>query len=91
MKFSATDVSGIASQVAQELSDDLAVTGVTISGGDTGYAEVHLIVRGCHVQPCNLTVSVFRDVSEHALRDEITSNLRVHLDQRSQRTTTVDQ
>jgi hypothetical protein len=86
MKFSATDVSRIASQAAQELSDDLSVTGVTISGGDTGYAEVHIAVRGCHVQPCNVTVSVFRDVSEEALRQEITSNLRAHLDQRSQRT-----
>jgi len=90
MKFSATDVSRIASQVTEQLSDDLSVTGVTISGGDTGYAEVHLAVRGCHVQPCTVTLSVFRDVSETALRDEITSNLRVHLDQRSQRTTAVD-
>ena len=83
MKFSATDVSRIASQAAHEVSAVLSITGVTISGGDTGYTEVHVIVYGCHLEPCNMTLSVFRDVSEQVLRDEITSKLRAHLDQQA--------
>jgi hypothetical protein len=81
MKFSATEVSRIASQAAREVSDDLAVTGVTITGGDTGYTEVHVTVRGCHTEPCKLTLSVFRDVSEDALRLDIIAGLRAHLEQ----------
>lgn len=82
MKFNATEVSRIASQAAREVSADLAVTGVTITGGDTGYTEVHVTILGCHTEPCKLTVSVFRDVSEDALRHDILSGLRAHLEQR---------
>ena len=82
MKLSATEVSRIASQAASAVSSDLAVTGVTITGGDTGYTEVHVAIRGCHVEPCKVTVSVFRDVPEDVLHDDITTSLRAHLDQR---------
>ena len=84
MKFSASDVSRIASQVVQDVSSDLSVTGVGISGGDTGYTEVHVTVLGCHIKPCHLILSVFRDVSEDALRRDITTSLRAHLDRESQ-------
>lgn len=80
MKLSATDVSRIASQVVQDVSSGLSVTGVAISGGDTGYTEVHVTVLGCHAEPCHLILSVFRDVSEDTLRQDITTSLRAHLD-----------
>jgi hypothetical protein len=83
MKLSATDVSRIASQVIQDVSSELSVTGVGITGGDTGYAEVHVTVLGCHVEPCHLILSVFRDVSEDVLRRDITASLRSHLDRES--------
>jgi hypothetical protein len=82
MKLSATEVSRIASEAARDVSSDLAVTGVTITGGDTGYTEVHVAIRGCHVEPCKLTVSVFRDVAEDTLRGDIAASLRAHLEQR---------
>jgi hypothetical protein len=87
MKFPATDVLRIASQAAHDVSADLSVTGATTSGGDTGYSEVHITVVGCHVEPCHFVLSVFRDVSEEALRREITTSLRTHLEQRTPRTT----
>ena len=83
MKFSATDVSRIASQAAHEVSTELSVRGVTISGGDSGYTEIHVTVLGCHIEPCHMTLSVFRDVSEDALRRDITSSLRAHLERES--------
>ena len=83
MKFSATDVSRIAAQAAHEVSTDLSVTGVTISGGDSGYTEVHVTVLGCHTEPCHMTLSVFRDVSEDMLRRDITSSLLAHLERES--------
>jgi hypothetical protein len=83
VKFSATDVSRIAAQAAGEVSHDLSVTGVTISGGDSGYTEVHVTVVGCHTEPCHMVLSVFRDVSEDTLRLDITSSLRAHLGRES--------
>jgi hypothetical protein len=83
MKFSATDVSRIAAQAVHAVSTDLSVTGVTISGGDTGYTEVHVTVVGCHAEPCHLTLSVFRDVPEDTLRRDITSSVRAHLERQS--------
>jgi hypothetical protein len=82
MKLSATEVSRIAWQVAREVSADLSVIGVTTTGGDTGYTEVHLTILGCHTEPCKMTVSVFRDVSEGTLRNDIASRLRTHLEHR---------
>ena len=79
LKFSASEVSRIASRAAQDVSTTLSVTGVTISGGDSGYTEVHVTVAGCHAAPCQLTLSVFRDSSEAALHSDITSKLRAHL------------
>ena len=83
MKLSASDVSRIASQVVQDVTSDLSVAGVAISGGDTGYTEVHVTVLGCHTEPCHLILSVFRDVSEDTLRRDITASLRTHLDRES--------
>lgn len=83
MKLSATDVSRIASQVVQDMACDMSVTGVAISGGDTGYTEVHVSIVGCHAEPCHLILSVFRDVSEDTLRRDLMTNLRTHLDRDS--------
>ena len=80
MKLSATDVSRIASRAAGTVSADLSVTGVTISGADSGYTEVYVTFIGCHVEPCQVTLSVFRDVSEDVLRGEITAKLQAHRD-----------
>ena len=79
MKFSASDVSRIASQVVQDVSPELSVAGVAISGGDGAYTEVHVTVLGCHAEPCHLILSVFRDVPEDTLRHDITSSLHAHL------------
>jgi hypothetical protein len=79
MKFSATDVARIASQVVRDVSTDLSVVGVKTGGGDVGYTEVHVTVVGCHTEPCHLILSVFRDVSEDILRNDIAASLQAHL------------
>ena len=78
-KFSASDVSRIAARAARGVAESLSVTGVTISGGDSGYSEVHVTVGGCHTAPCHVVISVFRDVSEQVLHDTITAKLQAHL------------
>jgi len=79
MVLSATDVERIASEAAQTTSSSLAVSGVMFSGGGSGYSEVLITVRGCHAPPCQIALGVFRDIPEAALRDEIVTSLRRHL------------
>jgi hypothetical protein len=80
MVLSATDVERIASEVALKASPSLAVSGVTVSGGGASYSEVLITVRGCRAEPCQIALGVFRDSSEAALRDEIGTSLRRHLE-----------
>jgi hypothetical protein len=79
MVLSASDVERIASEAAQTTSSSLAVSGVTFSGGGSGYSEVLITVRGCRTPPCQIALGVFRDISETALREEIATSLRRHL------------
>jgi hypothetical protein len=78
MKFTATDVSRIAAQAAREVSSQFAVTGVTISGGDTGYSEVH-VSSADTADRGHLLLSVFRNLPEDAIRHDVTAQLRAHL------------
>ena len=75
------DVSRIAGEAARQESSDLRVTGVTFSAGGGDYVEVLIVVDRCHAAPCQITLGVFRSVSEDELRSEIATQVRRHVRQ----------
>ena len=80
--MSVTEITRVATEVARAEAPGLEVIGVSHAGGDGTYAEVLLRVRGCHKEPCQVSLGVFRDVSESDLRAEIGQKLRRHSEER---------
>src|SRR5688572_26478380 len=75
------DVTRIAKEAARAESESLIVAGVTLGGGaDSEYVEVLVNVQGCSASPCQVSIGTFRDLTEVALRAEISRKLREHLD-----------
>ena len=77
--LSVPDVTRIANEAIQAEHAGLDVVGVTHGEGGGQYAEVILRVQGCHKGPCQVSLGVFRDVSESALLAEITQKVRAHV------------
>jgi hypothetical protein len=75
------DVTRIATQVVRDQSLPLNVIGAVRGGDDSDYVEILLTVSGCASAPCQLTVGVFRNVSEEDLSTDIETRLRRHLDE----------
>ena len=80
--LSVPDVTRIANEAIQAEHAGLDVVGVTHGEGGGQYAEVILRVQGCQKYPCQVSLGVFRDVSESALRAEIAQKVRAHVDER---------
>ena len=74
-------ISRIAEAAAQRTSPHLEVTGVTINAGGSDYVEILFNIRGCHRQPCQVVLGVFRNLAESALESAIADQLRAHVDE----------
>jgi hypothetical protein len=72
-------VANIANDVARKENEKLQVVGVSPGEGDGNYTEIMMVVNGCRSEPCKISLGVFRDVSETALRAQITDKLHEHL------------
>jgi hypothetical protein len=84
--LSVTDVSRVASDAVRDEAHGFEVMGVFPGGSDSDYAEVLIRLQGCREEPCQMTLGVFRDVSESALREEIVAKVRRHYDEHHDRT-----
>ena len=74
------EVTRIAKDAARAESPSLRIAGVTFGGSaDSDYVEILVNIEGCRQSPCQLQMGTFRDLSEAALREEITRKLRDHL------------
>jgi hypothetical protein len=80
MPMTMAEVTRITEEAAREVSPDLQVVGVNLTGG-SGYTEILVTIRGCQTDPCTLTLGVFRDTSEAAMHNEIADVLRRHVTQ----------
>ena len=79
VSLSVPDVTRIANEAIQAEHAGFDVVGVTHGEGGGQYAEVILRVQGCNKHPCQVSLGVFRDVSESVLRAEITQKVRAHV------------
>ena len=84
VSLSVPDVTRIANEAIQAEHAGLDVVGVTHGEGGGQYAEVILRVQGCRKHPCQVSLGVFRDVSESVLRAEITQKVRAHVHERGE-------
>lgn len=73
------EVTRVATEAARQTSTDLEVVGVTLGAGGAEYVEVILNIRGCHQEPCQVALGVFRNHTVPALHNEIATKLREHL------------
>jgi len=73
------DVRRIVGDVAAEQPQPLDVVAAIPADRDSGYTEVILVVRGCHVEPCRMVLGVTRDASEVELRAAVRTMLLEHL------------
>jgi hypothetical protein len=80
MPLTMEEVTRISEDAAHDVSPDLQVVGVTLTGG-SGYTEILVTLRGCQAEPCQVAVGAFRDTSESAMRQEIVETLRRHVAQ----------
>ena len=71
-------IRAVATDLVDEQYDDVKVVGVRGSA-DSEYVEIHLIKAGCAIEPCRVTLGVFRDGDPAALRDAIADALRRRL------------
>jgi hypothetical protein len=76
MILSVADIARIASEAAEAASSRFSVAGVTVTGGSR-YSEILVAAGGAEIG--HISLGVFRDSSEAALREEITRTLRRHL------------
>ena len=60
----------------------LSVLGIVNGSGDSAYTEVLIHIRGCHAEPCQIALGVFRTTRESDLRREIAEKLHEHGDHR---------
>jgi hypothetical protein len=79
MRLDLKTVAEIANEVAREQNNKLEVVGVS-PAGDGNYTEIMIVVKGCRVEPCAISLGVLRDVgSQDELRATIAEKLRTHL------------
>jgi hypothetical protein len=82
MSMTFEDLERIAVEVAHDEADVLEVTGVTRGAAGSDYAEVLMRVRSCEGPPCQMVVGAFRSGSESAVRSQLATEVRRHIDER---------
>ncbi len=80
-EFNVEDVTRIAREEAREQAPTVKVAGVVLGAGGSDYVEILVNLEGCHAEPCQFSLGVFRNASERELRNAINEQLRRHLDQ----------
>ena len=78
MALKLTDVRRIAGEVARKQNPSLEVVAARAED-NSAYTEVFLTLHGCAVDPCQITLSLSRDVSESEFRQAVDARLREHL------------
>jgi hypothetical protein len=78
--FDVTDVTRIARQAVREQSLPIHIVGAVLGTGGSDYVEILVNIMGCADDPCQISLGVFRNVSEASLMGEISTRLRRHLD-----------
>jgi hypothetical protein len=76
--FDVDDVTRIAREAASEHSHAIKIAGVVL-GGEGNYVEILVNLEGCHAEPCQLSLGVFRNASESMLKNAVSEQLRRHL------------
>jgi hypothetical protein len=77
--MSLDDALRLAVEVAKAENPQLKVVRLTGSDGSTGYVEMLIAVKGCHVEPCRLTIGFDRTIAPAQLREVLKRRLREHL------------
>jgi hypothetical protein len=72
-------ITRIATEVALEHSPPVRVFGTVLTTPGSEYVEVVVNIEGCHEDPCQLQLSVFRNVDVATLRKQISDQLGRHL------------
>lgn len=72
-------VAQIAAEAAREASPELSVAGVLLGDGGTSYVEILIKAEGWDVN--QITVGAFRNHGPAALKREISSRLRRHVEE----------
>jgi hypothetical protein len=79
MRLDLKTVAEIANEVAREQNNKLEVVGVS-PAGHGNYTEIMIVVKGCRIEPCAISLGVLREVeSQEELRANIAEKLRTHL------------
>jgi hypothetical protein len=73
----------LAAEVAKEENPRLVVVGLTGSDGSTNYVELLIAIKGCHVDPCRLTIGFDRTIAPARLRGLLLRRIREHLRDRT--------
>ena len=69
----------IAQRAAAKTSPSLAVSGVTLGGGEgSEYVEILVSDDGCEAPPCRVAIGAFRGVEPSRLEETIAQALRAH-------------
>jgi hypothetical protein len=77
-KVSLTELDELARQVLAEEGSSVEFAGLTGADGSTSYVELLLVVRGCHAEPCRITVGVDRTLPRGELRAALQRGIRLH-------------
>lgn len=72
-------ITRVATEVAQEHSPPVRVFGTVLTTPGSEYVEIVVNIDGCHEDPCQLQLSVFRNVDVTTLRKQISDQLKRHL------------
>jgi hypothetical protein len=72
----------LAGEVARAENPDFVVVGLTGADGSTGYVEMLIAIKGCHVEPCRLAIGFDRTIAPARLRETIQRRIREHLRER---------
>ena len=69
----------LAAEVAKAENPQLVVVGLTGADGSTNYVEMLIAIKGCHVEPCRLTIGFDRSTSAAQLRETLQRRIREHM------------
>ena len=69
----------LAAEVAKAENPQLVVVGLTGADGSTNYVEMLIAIKGCHVEPCRLTIGFDRSTAPAQLRETLHRRIREHM------------
>jgi hypothetical protein len=69
----------LAAEVAKAENPHLVVVGLTGADGSSPYIEMPIALKGCHVEPCRLSIGFDRAISPAQLRETVRRRIREHL------------